>query len=277
VFKGLPTAMRRFLLSAALFACTAILAVSAAHAQTAATKPAETKPAEQPLRLTIGGGAIYAPSYLGSDDYDIDPLPLFDLRYADRVFLSTRDGLGANLMDTGSNWKAGPVVKYRMGRDQDDDSALRGMGDIDAAGEAGGYVHYDLRPFTIGTEIRQGFGGHDAVIGDAFVNWSTKLSDSLMLTVGPKVTVASNDFTQTYFGITPGQATRSGYRAYNPDGAFMSYGLGASLRYRLTEQLSLGGFAGIDRIAGDAADSPLVDQAGSPTQGRLGVTLGFGW
>lgn len=262
--------MRR-VLAAALIACAALGAAGATHAQTA------PKDSDQQFRLTIGGGAIYAPTYLGSDHYDADPLPLFDLRYADRAFLSTRDGAGLNLLESGSNWRAGPVIKYRMARDQDDDAALRGMGDVDAAGEAGGYVHYDLRPFTIGTELRQGFGGHDAVIGDAFINWSTKLSDSLMLTVGPKVTMASRDFTQTYFGITPGQSARSGYRAYNPDGAYYSYGLGASLRYQINDTLSLGGFAGVDRIAGDAADSPLVDQAGSPTQARLGLTLGIGW
>lgn len=262
--------MRR-LFALLLFAAAAVSAAPPAHAQTT-----EAKKDEQ-LHLSIGGGAIYAPTYLGSDNYDADPIPLFDLRYADRAFLSTRDGLGANLAPRGSNWRAGPVLKYRMARDQDDDAALRGMGDVDAAGEAGGYVHYDLRPFTLGAELRQGFGGHDAVIGDLFVNWSTKLSDSLMLTVGPKATMASRDFTETYFGVTPGQAARSGYRAYAPDGAFMSYGLGASLRYRVNDYLSLGGFAGIDRIVGDAADSPLVDQAGSATQARLGLTLGIDW
>jgi outer membrane scaffolding protein for murein synthesis (MipA/OmpV family) len=247
------------------------LAALPVHAQTAGAKP------EEPLHISIGGGAIYAPTYLGSDDYEADPLPLFDLRYTDRFFLSTRDGLGMNLAPQGSNWRAGPVLKYRMARDQDDDRALRGMGDVDAAGEAGGYVHYDLRPFTLGAELRQGFGGHEGAIGDLFATWSTRLSDSLMLTVGPKATLASRDFTETYFGVTPGQAARTGYRAYAPDGAFMSYGLGASLRYRVNDYLSLGGFAGIDRIAGDAADSPLVEQAGSPTQARLGLTLGIDW
>lgn len=259
--------------AAVLLACAAALTapLAQAQAQTSAGR------SEDQLRLSIGGGAIYAPTYLGSDNYDVDPIPLFDLRYADRFFLSTRDGLGLNLAPSGSNWRAGPVVKYRMGRDQDDDAALRGMGDVDAAGEAGGYVHYDLRPFTMGAELRQGFGGHDGVIGDLFANWSTKLSDSLMLTVGPKATMASRDFTETYFGVTPGQAARSGYRAYSPDGPYMSYGLSASLRYRVNDYLSLGGFAGIDRIVGDAADSPLVDQAGSPTQARLGLTLGIDW
>lgn len=257
----------------------AILLLAGAAVSAASMAPAQTTEAkkDEQLHLSIGGGAIYAPTYLGSDNYDTDPIPLFDLRYADRFFLSTRDGLGANLAPRGSNWRAGPVVKYRMARDQDDDAALRGMGDVDAAGEAGGYVHYDLRPFTLGAELRQGFGGHEGAIGDLFVNWSTKLSDSLMLTVGPKATVASRDFTETYFGVTPSQAARTGYRAYAPDGAFLSYGLGASLRYRVNDYLSLGGFAGVDRIAGDAADSPLVDQAGSATQARLGLTLGIDW
>lgn len=257
--------------AALLIAAAAISAAPFAHAQTTDAGKDDS------LRLSIGGGAIYAPIYLGSDNYEADPIPLFDLRYADRFFLSTRDGLGANLAPRGSNWRAGPVLKYRMARDQDDDAALRGMGDVDAAGEAGGYVHYDLRPFTLGAELRQGFGGHEGAIGDLFVNWSTKLSDSLMLTVGPKATLASRDFTETYFGVTPAQAARTGYRAYAPDGAFMSYGLGASLRYRVNDYLSLGGFAGIDRIAGDAADSPLVEQAGSATQARLGLTLGIDW
>lgn len=256
---------------AALLACAAALPASRAHAQTTG------KPADDQWKLSIGGGALYAPTYLGSNNYDVDPIPLFDLRYADRFFLSTRDGLGANFAPSGSNWRAGPVLKYRAARDQDDDSALRGMGDVDAAGEAGGYVHYDLRPFTMGAELRQGFGGHEGAVGDLFVNWSTKLSDSLMLTVGPKATMASRDFTETYFGVTPGQAARTGYRAYAPDGPFMSYGLGASLRYRVNDYLSLGGFAGVDRIVGDAADSPLVDQAGSPTQAKLGLTLGIDW
>lgn len=255
----------RLALAATLLAALPVVA----QAQTAKSQADDDR-----FRLTIGGGALYAPTYLGSDEYDIEAIPLIDLRN-DRFFLSTRDGLGANLLDRDSKWKAGPVLKYRFGRDQDDDTALRGLGDIDAAGEAGGFVHYDLRPLKLGAEVRQGFGGHEAMIGDVFASWSTKISDSLMLTAGPRATVASKDFTQTYFGIDSIQAARSGYRAYNPDGAYMSYGFGAGLTYMLTESLSLGGFAGVDRIAGDAADSPLVDQAGSPTQARVGFTLGY--
>ncbi|WP_374302205.1 MipA/OmpV family protein [Ferrovibrio sp.] len=229
-------------------------------------------------RLTLGAGAMMAPSYLGSDDYDVSAVPLIDLRYADRVFLSTRDGLGANLLRDG-NFSAGPVLKYRFGRDQDDDDALRGLGDIDPAGEAGAFVKYSVAKLSMGAELRQGFGGHEAVIGELWLNRRFNLSERLDFNIGPKLTLASSDFTETYFGIDAGQAARSGYRRYDADGVFISYGLNAALGYKLTRQVRLGAFAGVEQIGGDAADSPIVDQAGSATQARLGLTISysFGW
>lgn len=233
---------------------------------------------EDDWHVMLGAGGLYAPDYLGSDDYELLPLPLFDIRYRDRLFLSSRDGLGANLLPSGS-LRAGPVLKYRHRRDQDDNRALRGLGNVDAAGEAGAFVHYDLRPFSMGAEIRQGFGGHDGVVSDFFVAWSTLLGERTQLTLGPSATIASSDFTETYFSINGAQAARSGYQPHNADGAFLSYGLNATVTYQLSEGWALGGYAGVGRIEGDAADSPIVDQAGSATQARVGVSLGysFGW
>lgn len=227
-------------------------------------------------RLTLGAGTMMAPSYLGSDDYDVSALPLLDLRYADRVFLSTRDGLGANLLRDG-NLSAGPVLKYRFGRDQDDDDALRGLGDVDPAGEAGAFVKYSVAKLSMGAELRQGFGGHEAVIGEFWLNRRFDLTEKLDFNIGPKLTLASGDFTETYFGIDASQAARSGYRRYDADGMFVSYGLNAALGYKLTRQVRLGAFAGIEQIGGDAADSPIVDQAGSATQARFGLTLSYSW
>lgn len=233
---------------------------------------------EDDWHVTLGAGALYSPDYLGSDDYEVTPLPVFDIRYRDRLFLSSRDGLGANLLDSG-NLRAGPVLKYRHRRDQDDNRALRGLGDVDAAGEAGAFVHYDLRPFSMGAEVRQGFGGHDGVVSDFFVAWSSLLGERTKITAGPSLTLASRDFTDSYFSINNAQAARSSYSAYDADGAFVSYGLNAAITYQLSDGWALGGFAGIGRIEGDAADSPIVDQAGSATQARVGLSLGysFGW
>ena len=233
---------------------------------------------EDDWHITLGAGGLYAPDYLGSDDYELTPLPVFDIRYRDRLFLSSRDGLGANLLPSGK-LRAGPVVKYRHRRDQDDNRALRGLGNVDAAGEAGAFVHYDLRPFSAGAEVRQGFGGHDGVVSDFFIAWSTLLGERTQVTAGPSVTVASSDFTESYFSINGAQAARSGHQPHNADGTYLSYGLNAAITYQLSDGWALGGFAGVGRIEGDAADSPIVDQTGSATQARVGVSLGysFGW
>src|SRR5690606_36465143 len=150
-------------------------------------------------------------------------------RYRDRLFLSTRDGLGANQLDSGSRLRAGPVLKYRHRRDQDDNRALQGLGNVDAAGEAGGFVHYDLRPFSAGAEVRQGFGGHEGVVGDFFLAWSGLLGERTRISAGPSVTLASSDFTESYFSINSAQAARSGYSPYNADGTYVSYGLNATV------------------------------------------------
>jgi len=180
-------------------------------AQTVPVAPQDQAPISEPVlqlhsghrasdewRFSLGVGGLYAPTYLGSNNYDLDPLPLIDIRYRDRLFLSTRDGLGINLL-SGSNWRAGPVLKYRRGRDQDDDAALHGLGDVDPAGEIGGFVHYDLRPFTMGAEIRQGFGGHDGVIGDLFFTWTTLFNDRTQLSLGPKLSLGSRDINRKLF------------------------------------------------------------------------------
>lgn len=230
--------------------------------------------AAQDWRITLGGGGMLAPTYLGSDEYDVDPVPVVDIRYRDIAFLSTRDGLGANLW-RGERLTAGPVLKYRLGRDQDDDDALRGLGDVDPAGEVGAFLKYRIAKLSFGTELRQGFGGHEGLVGDFWISRRFDAGDKWEFNIGPKLTLASSDFTETYFGVDAAQAARSGYNRYDADGVFVSYGLNASVGYKLTPQVTLGAFAGIEQIASDAADSPIVDQAGSATQARIGATLTY--
>lgn len=51
-----------------------------------AVQPAAAQDGKDPWRITLGAGAAWAPDYLGSDDYDVDPLPVVDIRYRDRFF-----------------------------------------------------------------------------------------------------------------------------------------------------------------------------------------------
>ena len=69
----------------------------------------------------------------------------------------------------------------------------------------------------------------------------------------------------------------TGLPAYNPGGGVHSLGAEAGLTYRLGRRWGLFGYAGYDRLIGDAADSPIVRAFGSRDQfsGGLGLFYEF--
>ena len=62
---------------------------------------------------------------------------------------------------------------------------------------------------------------------------------------------------------------------YNAQGGFYSAGVDATVRYQLTERISLRAFAEWDRLMGSAADSPLVQLKGSEDQFQVGVGAAY--
>lgn len=78
-------------------------------------------------RVQIGGGAMLATDYEGSDDYEFKPIPDIEINYRDSLILKN-DSVSYNALravDPASNWRAGPRARYGFGRDQDDNAALR--------------------------------------------------------------------------------------------------------------------------------------------------------
>ena len=66
--------------------------------------------------------------------------------------------------------------------------------------------------------------------------------------------------------MTSGDASRSGLDTYDAHSGFKNVGVSASLTYALTPHWSLTGLASYERLLGDAADSPVVDDRGSENQ-----------
>ena len=146
-----------------------------------------------------------------------------DLRvnYGDTLFASVPDGIGWNAIRR-DGWRAGPLVKIRFGRDERNggspfliaggSDALEGMGNIKAAGEAGGFVEKSFGPrraWRARAEVRQGFGGHDGVVADLSAAYRTRIGRAIV-SVGPRMTLASANFMRTYFGISAAQSARTG-------------------------------------------------------------------
>jgi outer membrane protein len=261
-----------------LLALAALLATTGASlAQTGLAPqalPQVTAPDRAGWRLSLGAGAFFGPDYPGSNDWKTRFVVAPDIRYGDDTFfLSIRDGVGATLLRNGAV-SAGPLVRLRFGRDQDDNSALRGLGDIDASGEAGVFVRYADGTWVARGEVRQGFGGHSGVLADASLDRVFRPRPDLILTTGPRVNWGSRDFADTYFGITPDQAARSGYQTYRADDYWL-VGMAASATYIVNQRMAASLFGEVGQILGSSADSPLVDQRGSATQGVVGLVLSW--
>lgn len=270
------------------------LGLAIAHpalAQTMPTPPAAARPAGPPptpqgWTMTVGVAPVFGMAWSGSKDTALSIFPDLRVNYKDTLFLSVQDGLGWNAVNR-DGWKAGPIVRSRFGRNEDDggspfliaggSDALRGMGDVDIAGEAGAFVEKRLgarRQWRLRAEVRQGFGGHEGVVGDVLAQYSGR-SGKVIYAVGPRATFASGDFMRTFYGVDAGQAARTGLAVSRPDGGLVSYGLGANLVRPLDRKRAVALFAGVDRLGGEPASSSLIRERGQRTQFSLGLGYSY--
>ena len=248
---------------------------------------AEAQSQGQTWSLTAGAAMIYAPAYLGANNYQLSAFPSLQLRYGDSFFASLEEGVGYNLVN-GGGWKAGPIARYDFGRREDESSPfriagkrsgdLRGLGDVDGAVELGGFAGYSEGPWSAKAEVRHGVNGYAGVVGDLEAKYTARTSafgSGLIISAGPRLKFAGSKYTTAYFGIDAGQSLRSGLSRYAPGGGILSYGAGGAVIAPLEDRLSLVVFAGYDRLADGAANSPLVKVKGTPNQAIMGVSLGY--
>ena len=226
---------------------------------------------------SVRGGVRYAPDYLGSDDYRAwftGAVVLVRRDAAPTPKGAPDDGVSLGLIGTGPV-TAGVVGRWRSSREDDND--LRGFEKIDGTVEAGGFVNWwptDWLRFR--AEARRGFGGHDAWVGDFGADAIVR-GERWTFTAGPRLDWGDDDFTSTYFAVTPQDAARSprGLAAYAPSGATWSPGLVASAEYRVTPRWSVQSVATYSRITGDGADRPIVEDLGAPDQFSLSLSARY--
>lgn len=253
----------------------------------AGTASAQADQAETGWGFAVGAGGLYAPAYEGDDEYRLSVLPNVEVRYGDRFFASVQNGAGYRWVNT-ERWRAGPIARLKFGREQDGDQPfavsgedtddLQGLGDIDTTVELGGFVEYELGALTLTGEARQAFSGHEGFVADFGVRWSGRAAIAgapIAFSAGPRIRVVDDAYTSAYFDVDPSQSAASGLPQYDAGGGLYSYGAGASAVLPLSRDRvwSLVMIASYDRFAGDAEESPLVRERGSPDQASVGVFL----
>jgi MipA family protein len=237
--------------------------------------PASAQDEGRGYTITIGGGAQTYPKYPGADSYGINPLPIFGFRRegSPLPFQAPDDGIGLGVLDRDSAFNFGPAVRFLNKREEDDVGAP--VGDVGVTVEAGGFVQvFPSRNLRLRAELRQGIGGHKGLVGDLGADLVLRDEDTYIFSIGPRARWGDNDFHDAYFGV-PVAIPASGLAAYDPHSGFYAIGAMAGLTYKLGRNWGLRGYAGYDRLIGDAADSPIVRAFGSRDQFSAGAGLFF--
>lgn len=224
--------------------------------------------------FTVGALGAYAPDYEGSDDYEFGGAPVIDITYGN--FFFGRSGLGFGV-PVSEDLTVGLSLVGDGGRDQDDNRALRGLGDIDATAEVKVFAEWDLGAFSLSAKVSQDVlgEGHEGMQVSLGADIPLVRSRELILSLSPSATWASDNYMNAYFGIDARQAVRSGRATYKAEAGFKDVGVSLVGIHPLNDNWAVMGIVSYQRLLGDAADSPIVDRDGTADQGTVAVGLTY--
>jgi outer membrane scaffolding protein for murein synthesis (MipA/OmpV family) len=233
--------------------------------------------------LNLGGAAV--PDYEGSKDYMPAPVWAGQLGYDEYYVELQGPKLRANVMPAvlPFGFEFGPALAYRFGRDDVENDRVDDLRDIDGTFALGAFAKISTGnlfqqgdELAFGVESQSGVGkDRDGTTIEFGPSYGFSPTEKLRLGFNLTATYADDRYTETHFGIDADNARRSGFSTYDAEGGIKDVGFSVNATYLWTEHWSVTGMVGVTQLVGDAADSPIVDDAGSATQGIAVVGLGY--
>lgn len=243
--------------------------------------------------LSVGVGVIYGPSYDGSDDYVVSPIPVF-MGSVGGVDITPRGGgLALDFVPDGDgpvSFDAGIAAGLNLNRvRQIEDPVVESLGKLDMAVEVGptAGVSYSglLHPYdTLTTSLDVQWdvaGAHEGRVINPAISYFTPLSRSMIAALAFNAEHASARYADYYYSISPAQSEISGLPAFETDGGGFTRA-GATLFWGidLDGDLANGGLGlmvigNYSRMLGDAKRSPFTSIRGDADQWLGAVGIGY--
>ncbi len=251
----------------------ALLACGAAVAQTETVAEAEPAAGEPPRRWAVAVGAVgsVGPEFAGASRVGTNLQPGLALRWG-RVSLASRSafavrgegstaqgGLRVELVRS-DRWRSSLGLRWDSGRDEDSSPELEGLGDVRGTLRARVSLGYRLdggwrSNLALTTDLLGRAGGWQAELGGGR-DW--RLTGATSLGAGLTLGYGGRRWQQTYYGITPEQAARTGYAVYTPGAGLRDLTLSLGGRTEFGGGWALFYGASVSRLIGPSAASPLV-------------------
>jgi outer membrane scaffolding protein for murein synthesis (MipA/OmpV family) len=255
-------------------ALATLVTLAGASLGVAAQVVEETQREQRPPRAwdgTLGFVVSHGPPYAGSARRSTAITPGLGLRWGrfslvSRSAFSVRGtdaaaggGLRVELAD-GERLRVGLGLRTDSGRQASDSSELRGLGDVRRTLRLRLSVSYRLddgwrlRANALADALGRGTG----LLGDLQLSRDLMLATNLNANATLSLGFSDRRHMQAYYGITPEQAQNSGYAESRAAAGLRDVSLNLGLRRGLSSHWALFGGAGVSRLVGPAARSPIA-------------------
>ncbi|MFN3990620.1 MAG: MipA/OmpV family protein [Erythrobacter sp.] len=248
--------------------------------------------------INVGIGVGLIPTYSGSDDYFVFPLPLVTGRLGGVGFRPSGPGMNFDLLSPqpsvlqqgkAPQFSLGPTFRFRVERSVDSrDPVVEAAGRLDTALELGVNAGVTfpalLNPndsLTVGTAIRWDvLGAHKGQVIEPTVAYLTPLSLGMLVQLSAALEIVDDNFARYYQSVTPAQSIASGLPVFDARGGVNRLGTAVTLAVDLDGNALNGGFnifalGGYARMLGDGANTPFTRLRGKPDQFQIGLGLGY--
>jgi outer membrane scaffolding protein for murein synthesis (MipA/OmpV family) len=227
-------------------------------------------PRESQLEGVYGLTVGYRPEYSGASSQVVKLTPGLFIRYG-RFTLSNVSGfvtrraddvvrgLGVDLVSS-EQVRVSLALRFDGGRSESSSDALKGQGDIKPTVRTRAAATLKVGgPWRVGAAwsfdaLGRGGGG----FGDVSAGWEHPFGHGSTLSLGTSLSLASDRYMQTYYGISDQQALATGRPAYTPDAGLRDVAVFVNVRHDLGKDWTVLGGASATRLLGPAADSPLT-------------------
>jgi outer membrane scaffolding protein for murein synthesis (MipA/OmpV family) len=274
------------------------LAIAGACSTVAAQTPATNPMPDGSRDMYIGVGVQSIPRYDGANENLVRPLPVLQVQWSNGIFVSgtslgwhlsqspsmdfgpmltlspRRDEDGLSFGAGGVNDGAGSRIGFQSTRpggfapkqtDMADGNRLQHMDVIKRRVLAGGFFNYYLSPNLRLTNTLVYGSGRDHNGARLHTAMQYMMEDvvphhTVVLSAG--VSVVNRAYNETWFGVTDDEAVRSNLKSgYRPGAGLQEVRAGVRWNWALSPNWILTSGATVNRLVGDAKDSPLVERA----------------
>lgn len=216
---------------------------------------------EQGWQIELGFGAELEPQFAGAENRQVEPSPFINITYQRDKFQYYTSVVDYGLIySVAPKWSLGLSTGLEVGRDEDDDQALEGLGNIDDTWELRLDVAYHVnKTLTLGGRAMTAGAEKDNVYFlAAFVDIPTP-SNAMELELRTDISWGSRQHLQTEFGVTEEQASNSGYPAYFPSAGLKSVGVAINGKYNFSKNWFAFTEFSYEKYDSAGVDSPFTE------------------